>query len=238
VNRLTATYSTNQQEPRGFAAVERPASAILFRRARRHSRRVRMLRIALPVLIVAAIVVTGLVTWFNPLRMLAQLPGGLGRITITGNKVTMTEPKLAGYTRDERRYELSANSAMQADGRKDVINFEEPRASLEMADRSTIKMKATSGIFDRADGVLTLLRDIVLTSSAGYEAHLSQAVVDTRSGNITSEQPVEVIMQQGTLRANRLEVTKSGEIIRFDGGVTMVLLPGTVDGGSGKAAPQ
>ena len=210
----------------------------LFRRARRHSRRVRALRIAIPVVLLAAVAATALAIWFNPLRMLASLPISVSRISLSGNKVTMIDPKLAGYTRDERRYELTATSAAQADGRKDVVNLEEPRASLEMADLSTIKMKASFGVFDRGAGVLTLTRDIVLTSSSGYEVHLSQAVIDIRSGNITSDEPVEVIAQQGTLRSNRLEVTKSGDIVRFDGGVTMVLIPENSATGGNKATPQ
>ena len=40
-----------------------------------------------------------------------------------------------------------------------------------------------------------------------------------RNGNIVSEQPVEVKMPNGNLNANRLEVTNSGEVIRFDRGV-------------------
>jgi lipopolysaccharide export system protein LptC len=40
---------------------------------------------------------------------------------------------------------------------------------------------------------------------------------------VVSEQPVEVKMLQGTVKANRLEVTESGAIIRFSGGVTLVI---------------
>jgi len=32
-------------------------------------------------------------------------------------------------------------------------------------------------------------------------------------------------MQQATINANRLEVTNSGEVIRFEGGVTVLLTP-------------
>jgi hypothetical protein len=46
-----------------------------------------------------------------------------------------------------------------------------------------------------------------------------------------------VTSQQGTLRGNRLEVKKSGEVVRFDGGVTMTLMPESVPGGDPKV-PQ
>ena len=230
VNRLTSAYSTNENESRGFSAKDKPAGEILFRRARRHSRRVRLLRVTIPIVLVTGIIVTTLLVYYNPLRMLVALPASISGLTVSGTKVTMTEPKLSGYTRDERRYELSAVAAAQDVTRIDVVNFEEPRASLEMQDGSTINMKAATGTFDRKANLLTLRRDIVLKSTAGYEAHLSQAVVDVKNGNITSDEPVEVMSQQGTLRGNRLEVIRSGEIVRFDNGVTMNLLPGNAPG--------
>ena len=157
--------------------------------------------------------------------MLSELPVSIGRLTISGTKMTMTEPKLSGYTRDERRYELTANAAVQDASKVDVVNLEEPRANLEMSDGSTVSMKAAIGVFDRKAGILTLRRDVVVTSTSGYEMRLSQAVIDVRNGNIVSDQPVSVKMQQGTLQGNRFEVIKSGEVVRFDGGVTMMLAP-------------
>ena len=71
--------------------------------------------------------------------------------------------------------------------------------------------------------MLTLSRDIKLTSTTGYEMRLEEAIVDTGTGEIVSDKPVEVLTQQGTLNANRLEVVKSGEIVRFIGGVVMNL---------------
>src|SRR5262249_50670682 len=54
---------------------------------------------------------------------------------------------------------------------------------------------------------------------------LIEATVNVRTNHIVSERPVEVLMRQGTTHANRLEVTDSGEVVRFERGVTMVLTP-------------
>ena len=51
---------------------------------------------------------------------------------------------------------------------------------------------------------------------------MSEALVDTRKGDVLSEHPVEVKMLQGTLNANRLEVVDSGDLVRFGGGVDMM----------------
>ena len=74
----------------------------------RHSRRVRMLRVVLPVAIVLLLGVITLVAWLDPLRILVRLPIDAGNLVISGTKITMEAPKLSGYTRNSRWYELSA----------------------------------------------------------------------------------------------------------------------------------
>ena len=53
--------------------------------------------------------------------------------------------------------------------------------------------------------------------------HLDEAIVDTGSGEVVSNKPVEVLTQDSTLNADRLEVEKSGDIVRFIGSVVMNL---------------
>jgi lipopolysaccharide export system protein LptC len=168
---------------------------------------------------------------------LAELPRSVGALIVSGTKMSMSEPKLSGFTSDQRRYDLSASSAAQDKVKVDVTNLQEPRATLEMADGSTITMRATVGQLDRKSGLLTLESDIVVTSSNGYDARLSRAVVDIRNGTVTSDQPVSVKLNQATLQGNRLEITKSGEVIRFDGGVTMDITPQNLELGPKKTVP-
>jgi lipopolysaccharide export system protein LptC len=84
-------------------------------------------------------------------------------------------------------------------------------------------MSAKAGIYDTKAETLVVKPDIVLKSSNGYEAYLSEASVDIRKGNIVSEKPVSVKLLNGTLNSNRLEITNAGEVLKFDGGVTMML---------------
>lgn len=192
-------------------------------RAARHSRRVRFLRIAVPATIVVALSLTWLVSWLDPLKVMAKLPIDVGRMVISGTKITMAAPKLSGYTRDQRWYELNADAAAQDITKPDFIELSQVRAKVEAQDKSTMFLSARDGTFDRKANVLTLNNDISLKSTAGYEVRLSEAVVDTASGEIVSNKPVEVQSQQGTITSERLEVLKSGEVVRFTGNVIMNL---------------
>jgi lipopolysaccharide export system protein LptC len=85
-------------------------------------------------------------------------------------------------------------------------------------------LTAQVGLFEIKADRLTLQENILVNSS-NYKARLSEALINVRTNHIVSEKPVEVTMPQGTINANRLEVVNSGEVIRFERGVTMVLTP-------------
>src|SRR5690349_5459751 len=76
--------------------------------AARHSRRVRFLRTALPVVIVVALAGIILISVFNPFRLLSQLPIDIGGIAVSGTTITMESPHMAGFTADKRPYEIWA----------------------------------------------------------------------------------------------------------------------------------
>jgi lipopolysaccharide export system protein LptC len=226
VNRLTIA-SPIDQRAHGYTVIRRRDGARAFRNAMRHSRHVRFLRLAIPAGIVAAIAFSFLAAQLNPLRMLTALPVDFSSLVVSGTKITMQQPRIAGFTNDSRPYELTARAAAQDVANPDMIELQGLRGKTEMPDKSVFEMTADSGIYDSKAEMLTLRQNIVFKSSGGFEAYLSEAVVDVHSSNIVSEKPVEVRMQQGTINANRLEVVDSGSEVRFGGGVSMVMTSGS-----------
>jgi lipopolysaccharide export system protein LptC len=195
----------------------------VFAVAARHSRRVRWLRRAIPVAIVAILGATILVSWLDPLKVLVRLPLDAGKLVISGTKITMQAPKLSGYTKDHRWYEMNAQGATQDVTKPDLIELAEVRSRIDTADRSTIHISSKEGVYNRKTSMLTLRIDVVMTSTAGYEMHLEEAVVDTTKGEVVSEKPVAVFTKESTLTSDRFEVENSGEIVRFIGSVVMNL---------------
>ena len=209
---------------RGFTTSARPDNDRVFRRAMRHSRLVRMLRVATPIALVMLIVGIVVATWFEPLRVLARLPGSADHVVVSGTKITMAAPKLSGFTRDGRRYDLTARTATQDITKPDILEMEDITAKFETQDKTQLDITALTGHYDRKSGMLTLRRDVVLISSNGYQVNLDEVRADTGTGTVVSETPVQVNMLQGTLNSKRMEVHKSGELIIFDGGVKMKMI--------------
>jgi lipopolysaccharide export system protein LptC len=229
MNDLSTITALNATSDRDFAADGRRDIELVFRRAMRHSRRVRLLRLAIPVALVLAFGTVWFVTWLDPLRVLVRLPTDSGKLVVSGTKLTMQAPKLSGYTRDGRWYELLADAAAQDITKPGIIELHGLRSKLEAEDKSVLHLTANDGLFDRKSGMLTLSRNIQLESTSGFTVHLSEAVVDTGSGDIVSNKPVEVQMLQGTLTAKRLDVTNAGEVVLFGGGVVLDLAAGALD---------
>jgi lipopolysaccharide export system protein LptC len=212
-----------------FAVLRQSDRARAFMRARRHSRRIRFMRLAIPGSIAVMGAVALLTMRLEPLRMLTGLSGlpvDIGSLVISGTKITMQQPRIAGFTRDSRPYELTAHAAAQDVTKPDTIELQGLSGTSEMADHTVFSLTAASGIYDTKADRLTLQKDVVLKSSGGLVVRLSEAVIDIKSSNVVSEKPVQVDVAQGTVNANRLEVAESGDLIRFDGEVTMVLRSG------------
>nr|WP_249135085.1 LPS export ABC transporter periplasmic protein LptC [Bradyrhizobium sp. AUGA SZCCT0222] len=195
-----------------------------FASAARHSRMVRMLRIAVPSAVVLAMASIVAVSVFNPFRMLLpKLPVDIGNLVVSGTKITMESPHLAGFSTDQRPYEVWAKAAIQDLTDPDHMELKAPRAKVMLEDKSTVTMDARTGYYDSKQQLLDLRKDIFLQSSTGYEARMSQAYIDINKGTVTSDEHVDVKLLNGTLVADRLRILNSGEVVRFEGNVVMNL---------------
>ena len=226
MNRLTVIQQAEPyREAPVFVAERRRNAASLFRAATRHSRRVRIARRTIPAAVIVAIAVAVFTAWFNPLRLITGLPIGLRDVVISGTKIRMEQPRLSGFTSDARPYDLSAHAAAQDIVRPELIELTGLRAKIQMHDRTQMQLSAATGLFDTKAQLLTLEKDILVISSSGYEGRLSRAVIDTRTGNIVSKEPVNLRMLNGSIDANAMEIDRAGAVIRFDQGVAMELTP-------------
>jgi lipopolysaccharide export system protein LptC len=209
-----------------------------FAIAARHSRMVRILRIAVPTVVVLAMAGVVAISIFNPFRILMKkLPVDMDNLVVSGTKITMESPHMSGFSPDQRPYEVWAKTATQDLRDPDRVELNAPRAKILMEDRSTVTMDARTGLFDTKANLLDLRKDIFLQSSTGYEARLSQALLDIGKGTVTSEEHVDVKLLNGTLTADKLRITEKGELVRFEGNVVMNLIMDSPDPAPAVAEP-
>lgn len=198
------------------------ALAAKFASAARHSRLVRILRIAVPATVAASLAaIFAVSTFLNPFQIPVKLDSG--NLVVTGTKITMESPHLSGFTPDQRPYELWAKTATQDITDPDHVDLNDLKAKVLMEDKSTIFLDSRTGRFDNKAQQLDLHKDIFLRTSTGYEARLNSAFVDMGKGTVSSDERVDVKLTNGTLTADRLRITEGGDVIRFEGNVVMNL---------------
>jgi lipopolysaccharide export system protein LptC len=218
-----------------WRATSRDDLAPAFRRARRHSRMVRLLRIGLPLGTVGGMVLYALGTWLNPLAGI-NLPT-MRNLSVSGTKITMDAPRLAGYTRDGRSYELTARAAAQDLRKPQFMELQDVRARMEMQDGDTVRVTADAGDYDNKSEIVTLKQNVIVTTSNGVEVRLVEATLDMRKNHVVSEQPVEILTPNGQINAKQMEVINGGEVVHFRGGVRLVTNANAAAGGVQGARP-
>ena len=73
-----------------------------------------VVRVAVPAAVVLAMTSIVAVSVFNPFRiLLPKLPVDMGNLVVSGTKITMESPHLAGFSTDQRPYEMWAKAAIQ-----------------------------------------------------------------------------------------------------------------------------
>jgi lipopolysaccharide export system protein LptC len=208
-----------------------------FRRAARHSRFIRIMRVTIPAAIVAGFGVLVVALFFNPFKQMDTAIDP-GKLVVSGTKITMELPRLAGFTNDQKPYELTAQAAAQDLANPSLLELKELRAQVQTDDQGAITITAVNGLYDSKKDNLKLTENIVVRTGKGFEARLEEAVLDVKKGTIVSEAPVTVKLPNGTVDANRLDISDSGSVVRFSKGVLTVLrMSAPIDPGATASAP-
>lgn len=223
VQPLDGSGDTGQKHPLLAAIQEqRTQDANKFEAARRYSRRIRNLKIGLPIigtLFIIIFIVVAVVAQFS------TLPLGFAAIDLTNGQVVMEQPTLNGFTSSDAEYEIVADRALQdlADPKK--VLLEKISATLTLDDGNIVSIDATQGQFNIEGQHLLLSDGINVHVSAGYTGELESATIDIKGGTLISNGNVFVKADIGEIRSNRLTVRDNATFILFEDRVRMIVNP-------------
>lgn len=203
-------------------AAEGPSSRRLEQiRARRHSRRVRRLRVLVPAtgaLLVAVLVAAAVVPKLIPLAALSGL-------SITADGLVMNSPRLSGHLGEGRRYEVVAGRAVQSLVDPSRLSLEGLDADLDMGEGQRVTIHGAHAAYDTDTEILELSDGVSIASSDGNEMRLTGATVFLREGRVEGEGGIEISSPRGHIRAGRVDITGGGSLVRLSGGVSITIHP-------------
>ncbi|OCW57281.1 LPS export ABC transporter periplasmic protein LptC [Hoeflea olei] len=193
-----------------------------YRRAVRHSRLVRVLKILLPVLAGLIVLAFVAVSWVGSLG-----PEGVGieSVSLRDGKIVMQNPVMSGQASDARPYTMQAARAIQDLDTPDVIVLEEIVADLPVADGDKAVLNAASGIYNRTAETLVFDKPFTVSTEAGMRAELKSADIDIAAGEMRTSEPVAVRSGEASVVAQSMEMQDKGRVIVFKDKVRMTINP-------------
>ncbi|MFU0505941.1 LPS export ABC transporter periplasmic protein LptC [Pseudaminobacter sp. NGMCC 1.201702] len=193
-----------------------------FARAERHSNRVRVLKTALPVLAVAmAAAFFGYSYIVTPAAISVTAEGS----AYSDGKLVMANPKLDGFTSDDRPYNMTAARAIQDLASESVIELEGIDAKLPIDADNWATVIAPKGTYDRDKNTLDITDGMTIKTADGMLATLESARLDIEKGDMTTTDPVAIQLKGAKITSDSMTVLENGKVMIFEKRVRMNIDP-------------
>jgi lipopolysaccharide export system protein LptC len=184
------------------------ATAAAFRA---RSRRVRLLRRVLPVVIL--VLAGGTVSWI----VLRTVMSDVERQAGASNEVRLDNPMFHGQDAEGRSFVIGAKGAIRdpATGRFRLVG---PALRLNLGGRKVTELTADGGTYDQVAKTVTIGPNVrIADGGSGFTMVTPEAVVDTSTGIVTGNKGVQGTGPLGTINASSYAIYEQGDRVVFSG---------------------
>ncbi|WP_336739727.1 LPS export ABC transporter periplasmic protein LptC [Aureimonas altamirensis] len=199
-------------------------SAADFRRAHRNARRVRILRITLPIVAVGIVAAGLFATW---LARSVPVDIAVAATSIQDGRLVMEDPRMSGKDKNDRPFTVVARRAMQALDRTGSVDLEEINANLTLDPETTADIVAAAGRYDPQAETLRLYDNISVRTSNDVTINLTSADIVLNDGRLEGRGPVVIQTPNQTLQSGNVTIQNSGNRLTFGDRVKLTLHPAT-----------
>jgi lipopolysaccharide export system protein LptC len=189
-----------------------------FESAQRHSYRVRFLKTALPLL--AVLMAAGFVGYSymaTPAKVAVSADGS----AYSDGKLVMANPKLDGFTKDNRPYKMTAARAIQEFQNEGIVKLEGIDAKLPVDAENWATVVAPHGTYDRDKNTLEITDAMTITTSDGMVAKLKSAYLDIGKGGMKTDDPVDIQLKGAKINSDSMTILENGKVLIFEKRVRM-----------------
>jgi lipopolysaccharide export system protein LptC len=197
---------------------------VAFANARRRSGRIRVLRLAILICGIGAVVAVIIVAFFNPF---ATKMGALSLNTLSmdGTKIVMDRPKLAGFRSDGQPYVLTAERALQDIKLPTTVQLQKVKGEMGVAGAESTHLSADAGVYDNLSEHMELSQNVRIQNDR-FTVLLRSAKFNFKSGIYGTDEQVEVQGTDGTtIFADRASALNHGQELTFEGHVRTNIIP-------------
>jgi len=156
----------------------------------------------------------------------------LARIALKGSRIVIESPKLVGYRKDGRPYEVRARVGVQDIAKPDIFELEGLDVHVENTQDSTIVLTAAKGVYNTRADFADLTGGVNVRDQKNFDMRLEAASMDFKSAVMKSDKPVTLKIVGGEVVAKSVEFLQKERRATFVGDVRSVLY------GEGEAPPD
>lgn len=166
----------------------------VYRRLTRRNRRVRVLRIVVP--IVGAVVLVGLLVQIFLASVGSRFE--IGQITITPDAVSIAAPEYVGVMEDGSAYRVSAETAHASMAQSDMIDLTNAKVVVNRADGVQLTADAARAVLDTTNRQIVVEGTTDIADSTGTTGTLENSVFDWEKQVLTTNGPVAIDYADGS----------------------------------------
>lgn len=192
-----------------------------FPEALRHTARVARLRRWIMWGAGGVVAIVGLGLLISSLRFLPVV--SVARVALKGSRIVIESPKLVGYRKDGRPYEVRAVVGMQDLAKPDIFELEQLEVRVENTRDSSIILTAEKGVYNRKADHADMTGGVNIRNDKNFDMRLESAVMDFKDSVMTSDKPVLLKIDGGEVAAQSVEFSQKERRATFQGGVHSVL---------------
>lgn len=130
-----------------------------------------------------------------------------------------------GKSKSDRPFSVTALSATEAKGNKDLIDLEEPQAEIELSEQTWIAVTAEHGIYDRKLDKVDLNGTVTVYHDNGLTFSTEEAAMDLKTNTASGSTPVTGKDETRELGAEGFEMLDDGATVLFKGRSYLKILP-------------
>lgn len=193
-----------------------------FPDALRHSARVTRLRKWIVWGVGGTVGLIGLALLVSSLRLL-PVDLNLSRVALQGTRIVIETPKLVGYRKDGRPYEVRARVGVQDITTPDVFDLEGLDVRIETKNNSAVTLTAPKAVYSTKTDRAEMSGGVDISDGKNFDMRMASADMDFKASVMNSRAPVTLKLDGGEVVAEQVEFAQKERRATFTGNVRSVL---------------
>ncbi|GAB5390236.1 MAG: hypothetical protein Alpg2KO_32040 [Alphaproteobacteria bacterium] len=183
----------------------------------RHSRIIRQLRFALPLVVAGSLGAKLNRPEFDATRSIAA--------TASDGETEMVEAEFFTLDDKDRPISVRATRVRQSGENRDLVHVDSPKADILLPKEGWIGINAKSGIYDQSSRSLSLLGGVEVHHGDGWEIETPTAVIELSNRKASGDETVAAQGPLGHVTGEGFEIDGTGGVLTITGKSRLVLYP-------------